>query len=167
MIANPGVRFRPIADIRSVCDITAMLRETSLLRPSSGLILCALLVAACHRDGGVIGTATLPNIAGKFVIEDDDRTTALTSVQHSIYYVIGSGRKLVFRGGGGDKPVLTLLGPDDILVSYCGGSIYKLESEFFENEENTAHGLRILHLQPVTSAGLVASGRAVCQPRGS
>ncbi len=142
-------------------------RGTGLLRPTSGLIFGALLVAGCHRDGGVIGSATLPNVANKFVIEDDDRTTALTSVQHSIYYVIGTDRKLVFRGGGGQKPVLTLLGPDDILVSYCGGSIYKVVSSFFENEADKGQGLRVLRLQPVTLAGLAANGRAVCQPSSS
>jgi hypothetical protein len=129
-------------------------------------VLGALLLAGCHRDGGVIGSATLPGIAGKFVIEDDDRTVALTSVQHSIFYVIGNDRKLVFRGAGGQNPAFSLLGPDDILVSYCGGSIYKVESSFFENEDDKAHRLRILRLQPVTSPGLVANGRPVCQPHG-
>jgi hypothetical protein len=101
------------------------MNSASLLRTL--VMASALLVGACHRDGGVIGTATLPNIAGKFVIEDDNRTAALTSVQHSIYYVVGSDRRLVFRGAGGERPVLALLGPDDILVRYCGGTIYKVE----------------------------------------
>ena len=128
----------------------------------SWLIVAALLAASCQRDGGVIGSAKLPNIQGTFVVEDDDRTTALTSVQHSIYYVIGSERTLVFKGAGGTQPVLSLLGPADILVRYCGGSIYKVESQFFENEADKSHGLRLLRLQPVTSSGLTANGHIVC-----
>jgi hypothetical protein len=138
------------------------MNSASLLRTL--VMASALLVGACHRDGGVIGTATLPNIAGKFVIEDDNRTAALTSVQHSIYYVVGSDRRLVFRGAGGERPVLALLGPDDILVRYCGGTIYKVESKFFENE---ADNMRLLRLQPVTSPGLTANGRAICPPRNT
>lgn len=128
----------------------------------SFLIVAALLAASCQRDGGVIGSAKLPDIQGKFVIEDDARTTALTSVQHSIFYVIGSSRTLVFKGGGGKLPVLSLLSRDDILVQYCGGSIYKIESSFLENVADKAHGLRILRLQPVTSAGLQANGHPIC-----
>ena len=78
------------------------------------LIAGALLTVACHRDGGVIGTVTLPNIRGKFVIEDDARTTPLTSVQHSIYYVLGGYRKLIFQGSNAPVPVLTLLGREPI-----------------------------------------------------
>ena len=107
-------------------------------------------------------TATLPNIQGTFVIKDNDRTTALTSVQHSIFYVIGNARTLVFKGAGGGLPVLSMLSRDDVLVRYCGGSIYKVESSFFENEADRTHGLRILRLQPETSRGLTANGRAIC-----
>jgi hypothetical protein len=92
-------------------------------RRCSGLVIAALFVAGCHRDGGVIGQVKLPSISGKFVIEDDDRTVALTSVQHSIY---------------------------------------SIESSFFDNEADDAHGLRLLRLQPVTSAGLKANGRSIC-----
>ena len=142
-----------------------MLKKTSLLMQVSGLIAGALLMASCQRDGGVIETASLPNISGKFVVQDDYRTAALTSVQHSVYYVIGSNRELVFRGAGGQLPVLSLLGPSDVLLSYCGGSIYEVESSFFENETDNQRGLRLLHLQPVTSGGLSANGRPICQRR--
>jgi hypothetical protein len=133
------------------------LENTVLFRASA--LLAVLLLSGCQRDGGVIGSTTLPNIQGKFVIEDDDRTTALTSVQHSIYYVTGSDRKLIFKGAGGSGPTLSLLSPDDILIRYCGGSIERVESQFFENE---ARWNRILRVQPVTSAGLAANGRPVC-----
>ena len=139
-----------------------MLRTACRLCRPLSLLVAALLIAGCQRDGGVIGSAKLPNIQGRFVIEDDDRTTALTSVQHSIFYVIGNDRKLVFKGGGGSLPVLSLLGRDDILVQYCGGSIYTVESSFFENHSDNARGLRILRLQPVTSHGLTSNGRAIC-----
>ena len=128
----------------------------------SCMIAMTLAVASCQRDGGVIGSAKLPNIQGTFIIEDDDRTTALTSVQHSIFYVNGSSRTLVFKGAGGTLPMLSLLSADDILVRYCGGSIYKIESSFFENEPDRGKDLRILRVQPVTSSGLTASGRPIC-----
>jgi len=129
-----------------------------LVRASA--LLAVLLLSGCQRDGGVIGSTTLPNISGKFVIEDDDRTVALTSVQHSIYYVNGDDRKLIFKGAGGrTAPTLSLLSPDVILIRYCGGSIYKVESQFFETDANVN---RILRLQPVTSRGLTVSGRPVC-----
>ncbi len=125
----------------------------------SALALAALLASGCQRDGGVIGTTRLPNIQGKFVIEDDYRATALTSVQHSIYYLTGGHRKLIFTGAGGGTPTLALLSPDDILIRYCGGSIYKVESSFFERDDEVD---RILRLQPVISPGLTANGRPVC-----
>jgi hypothetical protein len=131
-------------------------------RKCGGLAVVALFVVGCHRDGGEIGQVRFPNVSGRFVIEDDDRTVALTSVQHSIYYVVGAERKLVFHGAGGRLPVLSMLGPDDILLQYCGGSIYTIESSFFDNEADDAHGLRILRLQPVTSPGLKANGRSIC-----
>lgn len=125
-------------------------------------LIAALVVSGCERDGGIIGQANLPNISGKFVFEDDYRTVALTSVQHSIYYVIGTKRLLVFKGAGGSVPRLSLLNPDTILVRYCGGSIYKVASPFFDNEADNLHGLRLLRIQPVTEPGLMANGRAIC-----
>jgi len=127
-----------------------------------------VIVASCGRDGGVIGTTSLPNIRGKFVIEDDYRTTPLTSDQHSIYYVFGSHRDLVFQGSGAPAPTLSLLTADDILVRYCGGRVEKVETSFPEDERNlrkVGGELRILRLQPVTSPGLTANGKAICSNR--
>ncbi len=127
-----------------------------------------MIVAACSRDGGVIGATALRDIRGKFVVEDDNRTMALTSVQHSIYYVIGKQRKLIFRGSGAQAPTLSLLTPNDILVRYCGGRVESIETSFFENDDDVGKEggeLRILRLQPVTSPGLVANGKGVCPDR--
>lgn len=132
------------------------------------LVAVVLIVASCSRDGGVIGATTLPNIRGKFVIEDDYRTTPLTSAQHSIYYVLGSQRELVFQGSGAPAPTLSLLTADDILVRYCGGRVEKVETSFFEDESNVGkvdRELRILRLQPVTSPGLTANGKEICSNR--
>lgn len=138
------------------------------MRRTLSLAVIAVVVASCSRDGGAIGATALRDIRGKFVIEDDYRTTPLTSVQHSIYYVLGSQRELVFRGSGAPAPTLSLLTADDILVRYCGGRIESIETSFFENEDDVGKEggeLRILRLQPVTSPGLVANGKAVCPDR--
>ena len=128
----------------------------------------SVIVASCGRDGGVIGATSLPNIRGQFVVEDDSRATPLTSAQHSIYYVLGNQRKLVFQGSGAPAPTLSLLTADDILVRYCGGRVEKFETSFFEDESNVGkvdRELRILRLQPVTSPGLTANGKAICSNR--
>lgn len=125
-----------------------------------------LFTTSCQRDGGVIGHSRLAGITGTFVLEDDDRTVALTSVQHSVFYQVGDDRKLVFKGAGGDRPRLSLIGPDTILLSYCRGSIYSIESSFFD-QPNAAQGLRILRLQAVTEPGISAGGRSICPPNTS
>lgn len=121
----------------------------------------ALLASSCQRDGGVIGHARLPGVTGSFVIEDDDRTVALASVQHSVFYELGSDRTLVFKGSGGDQPRLSMMGPDTILLRYCRGSIYSVESSFFDNPKAT-NGLRIVRLQVVTEPGVSVGGRSIC-----
>lgn len=126
------------------------------------LTIVVLSTAGCNRDGGVIGSVRLPNIRGKFVIEDDARTRPLSSVKHSIYYVNDSGRKLIFRGYGGSVPVLSLLSPDVVLVRYCGGVIYETAS-FLESEASTDEIARALRLQPIISPGLSANGRQICR----
>ena len=131
------------------------------------LIAAVLLTVGCDRDGGVIGTATLPHIRGKFIIEDDDRTAPLTSVQHSIYYVVGDYRKLIFRGSNAPMPALSLLERDNILVRYCGGRVEVVESSFAENGAELGADNRILRLQPVTSPGLSANGRTICEAAAS
>ena len=138
------------------------------MRRTLCLVAIAVIVAACSRDGGVIGATTLRNIQGRFVVEDDHRTTPLTSIQHSIYYVLGDQRKLIFRGSGAPAPTLSLLTTNDILVRYCGGRVESIETSFFENEDNVGKEggeLRILRLQPVTSPGLTANGEAICPDR--
>jgi hypothetical protein len=74
-----------------------MFKRTSLRCQAVCFIGGALLLTGCQRDGGVIGSVTLPNIAGKFVIEDDNRTVALSSVQHSVFYVFGDSKELIFK----------------------------------------------------------------------
>jgi hypothetical protein len=125
------------------------------------MIVAVFFVASCQRGGGVLGSVSLPSIRGTFVIEDDERTTPLTAVEHSVFYVIGNTRMLVFKGAGGRLPVLSLLNKDDILIQYCGGRIYKVES-FFEDEPDEAHESRLLRLQPVTLRGMTANGHAIC-----
>ncbi len=120
-----------------------------------------LFATSCQRDGGIVGQARLPGVAGTFVIEDDDRTVALASVQHSVFYQLGHNRKLVFKGAGGDLPRLALMGPNTILLRYCRGSIYSVESSFFDNP-NATEGLRIVRLQVVTEPGVSVSGRTIC-----
>ena len=125
------------------------------------MVVLTLLAASCQRDGGVIGHARLPGVAGTFVLEDDDRTVALTSVQHSVFYQVGDDRKLVFKGAGGDPPRLSMIGPDTILLRYCRGSIYNVESSFFD-QPKAAEELRIVRLQVVTEPGISVNGRAIC-----
>jgi hypothetical protein len=108
-----------------------------------------LFATSCQRDGGIVGHARLPGVAGTFVIEDDDRTVALASVQHSVFYQLLDERKLVFKGAGGDLPHLSLVGPTTILLRYCRGSIYSVESSFFD-DPNATDDLRIVRLQAVT-----------------
>ena len=124
-------------------------------------LIALLAVAGCKRDGGVIGQAELHDISGKFVFEDDYRTVALTAVQHSIYYISGESRTLIFEGEGGTRPTLSLLSPDDVLVSYCGGRILKVSS-FFERQSDESGDLRLIRIQPVTSKGLSANGTTIC-----
>lgn len=120
-----------------------------------------LLATSCERDGGTIGHGRLPGVTGTFVLEDDDRTVALTSVQHSVFYEVGGDRKLIFKGAGGEQPRLSLIGPDTILLRYCRGSIYNIDSSFFD-EPKGSKGLRIIRLQVVTEPGLSAKGRPIC-----
>lgn len=90
------------------------------MQRARGLAIGFMLFATgCQRDGGIAGHARLPGLAGTFVIEDDDRTVALASVQHSVFYQLGDDRKLVFKGAGGDLPRLSLVGPNTILLRYC------------------------------------------------
>ncbi|MBB5686668.1 hypothetical protein [Sphingobium boeckii] len=120
-----------------------------------------LFSTSCERDGGIIGQGHLDGVAGMFVLEDDYRTVALTSVQHSVFYQIGNRRELVFKGMGGDQPRISLIGPDTILLRYCRGSIDKVESSFFE-QPSPDNGVRILRLQVVTVPGVSIKGRSVC-----
>lgn len=82
-----------------------------------------VILQGCGRDGGIIGKVRIGDIQGTFFIEDDDRTTPLTPVRHSIYYSAKDRRSLIFEGTGGPKPKLSLLTPATVLVRYCGGSI--------------------------------------------
>ena len=120
-----------------------------------------LFLTSCQRDGGIVGQVRLPGVAGIFAIEDDDRTVALASVQHSVFYQLGDDRKLVFKGAGGDVPRLSLIGPNTILLRYCRGSIYSVESSFFDNPKAT-DGLRIIRLQVVTEPAVAVRGRTIC-----
>lgn len=124
-------------------------------------IFGALLISGCQRDGGVIGSTKLPTIQGMFVLEDDRRTTPLTAVRHSVYYVVETDRTLIFRGTGGTKPSLSLLGADDILIRYCGGGI-EMSTSFFEKKPSTTGNLRLLRVQPVTAPGLSVQGKPIC-----
>lgn len=129
----------------------------------SRVIAAGLMVLAtsCQRDGGIIGHIRLPGVTGTFLLEDDDRTVALTSVQHSLFYQVGDERKLVFKGAGGSQPRLSLIGPDTVLLRYCRGSIYKVESSFWDKPKG-GEELRILRLQVITEPGLSAGGRSIC-----
>lgn len=138
-----------------------MRAEMTLLWKRLVIALVVLSIAGCNRDGGVIGSVNFPNIRGRFVIEDDARTRALSSIKYSIYYVSGSSKKLIFRGYGGSVPTLSLLSPDIVLVRNCGGSIRETAS-FLESEASTDGIARLLRLQPVISAGLSANGRLIC-----
>ena len=132
-----------------------------MFRRTVGMIVCALLIAGCERDGGVIGSTKLPTIQGMFVLEDDRRTTPLTAVRHSIYYVVDTDRTLIFQGAGGTKPTLSLLGSDNVLIRYCGGGIEMAES-FLEKKPSTTSNSRLLRVQPVTVTGLSVQGRSIC-----
>ena len=132
-----------------------------MFRRTIGVIVGALLIAGCERDGGVIGSTKLPTIQGMFVLEEDERTTPLTAVQHSVYYVVDTDRTLIFRGAGGTKPMLSLLGADDVLIRYCGGRIDMAES-FLEKKLSTTSNSRLLRVQPVTVTGLSVQGRPIC-----
>lgn len=120
-----------------------------------------MLATSCQRDGGIIGHERLPGVTGTFILEDDDRTVALTAVQHSIFYEVGGKRELVFKGAGGYKPSLSLLGPDAVLLRYCHGSINKIETSFWD-KPNGGESLRILRLQVITEPGLSSRGQSIC-----
>lgn len=120
-----------------------------------------VFLQGCERDGGVIGKVRLGDIQGTFVIEDDDRTTPLTGVRHSVYYTAKGDRSLIFEGTGGPKPTLSLLTPDTVLVRYCGGSIDHAAS-FLEGPPSVDNDLRLFRVQPVTSVGVAADGRPIC-----
>jgi hypothetical protein len=127
------------------------------------IALTCLFATACQRDGGIVGRGELPGVSGQFVIEDDDRTVALASVQHSVFYEVGKGRQLIFKGAGGEMPRLFLASPDMVVLRYCRGSIYKVESSFFDQPGAPApNGNRSLRLQVVTEPGLTIAGRAIC-----
>jgi hypothetical protein len=121
----------------------------------------AMLLHGCERDGGVIGEVHIADIRGAFLIEDDDRTTPLTRVRHSVYYAVNGKRSLIFEGTGGSKPALSLLTPDTILVRYCGGSIDRAAS-FLEKLPTTEGNPHLFKVQPITSVGVEANGRPIC-----
>jgi hypothetical protein len=121
----------------------------------------AVFLQGCERDGGVIGKVRIGDIQGAFFIEDDERTTPLTRVRHSIYYAEKGTRSLIFEGTGGSKPTLSLLTPDTVLVRYCGGSIDHAAS-FLEGPPSGDSDLRIFQVQPITSVGVAADGRPIC-----
>jgi hypothetical protein len=115
----------------------------------------------CERDGGVTAKVRIGDIQGTFFIEDDERTTPLTRVRHSVYYVAKGERSLIFEGTGGSKPTLSLLTPDTVLVRYCGGSIDRAAS-FLEGPPSVDSDLRLFRVQPITSVGVTANGRPIC-----
>lgn len=118
-----------------------------------------LFLQGCERDGGVIQKVRIGELQGTFVIEDDDRTTPLTRVRHSVFYAVEGERSLIFAGTGGPKPTLSLLTPDTLLIRYCGGSIDRASS-FIEGEPS-GYG-RLIRVQPITSAGLAVKGQPIC-----
>jgi hypothetical protein len=132
-----------------------------MFRRIVGVIVCALLIVGCERDGGVIGSTKLPTIQGIFVLEDDRRKTPLTAVQHSIYYIVDTDRTLIFRGTGGTKPMLSLLGSDNVLIRYCGGGV-EMAGSFLEKKPSTTSNSRLLRVQPVTVTGLSVQGKPIC-----
>ena len=125
------------------------------------LAMVAVLGQSCGRDGGIIATERLATIRGKFVFEDDRRTRPLTSALHSVFYVNGDERTLIFKGSHASKPTIKLLNADTILVSYCGGSILET-SPFIEGSEREDGGVRLISIQPVVSSGISANGREIC-----
>ena len=129
---------------------------------------CKLIVAAavtllhgCERDGGVIEKVRIADVRGEFLVEDDERTTPLTRVRHSVYYAVDGKRTLIFEGTGGPKPALSLLTPDTILVRYCSGSIDQAAS-FLEELPSTGGSPHLFTVQPITAVGVAANGRAIC-----
>ncbi len=125
------------------------------------LAMIAFFAQSCGRDGGITGSERLPTIRGKFVFEDDQRTRPLSGVLHSIFYVNGDERTLIFKGYYARKPTISLLNADTILVSYCGGSI-KETSPFSDGGQREDGGVRLISVQPVVSSGITANGREVC-----
>ena len=125
------------------------------------VVVSCVFLQACGRDGGVIGKVRVGDIKGTFFIEDDERTTPLSSVRHSVYYATKGERSLIFEGTGGAKPTLSLLTPNTILVRYCGGSIDHAAS-FLESPPSVDNKLRLFTVQPITSVGVAANGRPIC-----
>jgi hypothetical protein len=125
------------------------------------LAMVAIFGQSCGRDGGTTGTERLPTMRGKFVFEDDARTQPLSGTYHSIFYVDGEDRTLIFKGYYASKPIISLLNPEAILVSYCGGSIIEV-SPFREGGERKDGSVRLINVQPVVSSGINANGREVC-----
>jgi hypothetical protein len=120
-----------------------------------------LFLQGCERDGGVIEKVRMGELQGTFFIEDDERTTALTRVRHSVYYAVEGERSLIFEGTGGPKPTLSLLTPDTLLICYCGGSIDRASS-FMEGQPSSDGKSSLIRVQPVTSAGITANGQPIC-----
>ncbi len=132
------------------------------------MMIWKLVVAAtfvflqgCERDGGVIEKVRIGEFQGTFFIEDDERTTALTRVRHSVYYAVEGERSLIFEGTGGPKPTLSLLTPDTLLIRYCGGSIDHATS-FVEGQPSGDGNLSLIRVQPITSVGITANGQQIC-----
>jgi hypothetical protein len=120
-----------------------------------------LFLQGCERDGGVIEKVRIGELQGTFFIEDDERTTALTRVRHSVYYIVQGESSLIFEGTGGPKPTLSLLTPDTLLIRYCGGSIDHVTS-FMEGRPSSDSKSNLIRVQPVTSAGITANGQPIC-----
>lgn len=118
-----------------------------------------LLLQGCERDGGVIERVRVGELQGTFFIEDDDRTTPLTGVRHSVYYAVEGERSLIFEGTGGPKPTLSLLTPDTLLIRYCGGSIDRAASLI---EPQPSGYVKLIRVQPITSVGVAAKGQPIC-----
>lgn len=118
-----------------------------------------LLLQGCERDGGVIERVRVGELQGTFSIEDDDRTTPLTGVRHSVYYAVEGERSLIFEGTGGPKPTLSLLTPDTLLIRYCGGSIDRAASLI---ERQPSGYVKLIRVQPITSVGVAAKGQPIC-----
>ncbi len=101
----------------------------------------------------------MAGLPGSFVIEDDERTTALTAVEHSVFYEVEGKREQLFRGYGGSRPKLARLSAGHVVIAYCGGSILKVQSSFFADQSKSAD---LIRLQVVTDAGLSADGHSIC-----